>query len=769
MTPTIWNLLQRGRLAWLCVSLLTSASLSGAQPAIQPRAVRPSAATQTDFQDQARLAIIVGIANYPESSQLPSLKYTARDAQAIADALSKKGYKVRALLNEQAGTQAVREALVALKSQVRGDATVIFYFAGHGMTVQDKMFLATHGATASSLGTSGLSQTEVDQLLQDSGAKRRIMWIDACRNTAIPGSRSTPLLRTAVRLAVSRGTRVLYAAAGDKESFEADEFQHGVFTYYLAEGLNGKAAQTDGFITFGDLAEYVTARVMDWGFTKGRQQEPHAAGEHSGDFLVAVSELPSSPPPAPATPPRDAPPNGLTPLVPTNARPDTALVADIRRMHDDEQWAESLPVLNRLLSAQPNSSELLALRSHAYSHLNRQADALAEGERAVKQGPKDAEAYLRRGEALLGANRMLEAIADFDRAIKLNPKEAEAFGNRGFALATQGQHKQAVEAFTQGLAVRKDKYDLWFGRGVSRFQLGERETALSDMSEAVALRPREPALYRERANIYLALRQYDAALRDANQALKLDPDDPYALLTRGAIYGEVGKVQQGIEDLRYALRLRPDLKDAADALRALELQAGRSPSAPANSPLGPTAGADESLSYARLLDNVTAAMRTQRYAEAGQLIEQMIQLDPGRADAWSLRGMLAMTAYDNLPAAHESFENALARGGDAAFRVGHDHGTDQAPCFGVIGVTANGISFSGDTGGHQFRLPYSSIREAAINQLYGSAFGMFHIKTGPADGNRTFNFVVVRPTDSTIVNRRPDAEMLLGLINRRRQ
>ena len=767
------NFLSRSRLWSLCaVCVLTGVSTSSAQPAIQPRTIRPSASTQSEFQDQARLAIVVGIATYPDSSQLPSLNYTARDAQAIAEALKQNGYRVRTLLNEPAGTQAVREALRALKSQVRSDATVIFYFAGHGMSAQNTLYLATHGSTASSLTTTALSQTEVDQLLQESGAKRRIMWIDACRNTAAPGSRSLALARTPMRFAISRGTRVLYAAASDKESFEAEQLQHGVFTHFLVEGLNGKAAQPDGFITFEDLASYVTVQVADWGFTSGRAQEPHSDGEHSGDFLIAASGRSApTPPPAPA-PAASLAATLTTSRAPADHRPSVAPSAEVRQMHEDERWADSLPVLNRLLSEQPNSPELLALRAHAYSHVNRQADALAEAERAVRNGPQNAEAYLRRGEALLGSNRAAEAIADFDRSIKLNPNDAEAWGNRGFALASQGQHKQAVEAYTKGLAVRKDRYDLWYGRGVSRFQLGERETALADLSEAVALRPREHALYRDRANVYLVLRQYDSALRDANQALKLDPDDPDSLVTRGVIYREVGNQQKAIEDLRYALRLRPDLKDAADALRALESNAGRSPSATASSGPGPTAGPTsppESLSYVRLQDDVSAAMLAQRYAEAGQLVEQMIRLDAGRSEGWSLRGVLAMTAYDNLPMAYESFENAIARGGDAASRVAHDHGADQPPCFGVMAVTADGVSFSGDTGGHQFRVPHTGVREAAINQLYGSAFGMFHIKTAPTHGNQTFNFVVVRPNDTTIVNRRPDAEMLLGIINRRRR
>ena len=127
-----------------------------------------------------------------------------------------------------------------------------------------------------------------------------------------------------------------------------------------------------------------------------------------------------------------------------------------------------------------------------------------------------------------------------------------------------------------------------------------------------------------------------------------------------------------------------------------------------------------------------------------------------------------MVAFDNLTAAYESFENALARGGDASFRLAHDHGPDQQPCFGVLSIAQGNVSFNGETGGHQFRWPYATIREAAINEFYGSAIGMFHIKAQGGDGTKTFNFAVVRPADRQIVNRRPDAEMLLGFVNRRR-
>ena len=56
-------------------------------------------------------------------------------------------------------------------------------------------------------------------------------------------------------------------------------------------------------------------------------------------------------------------------------------------MHDRDAWGDSLPLLKRLIDEQPKSPELLALRSHAYSHLERPSEALADGQQAVKLGP----------------------------------------------------------------------------------------------------------------------------------------------------------------------------------------------------------------------------------------------------------------------------------------------------------------------------------------------------------------------------------------------
>ena len=170
-------------------------------------------------------------------------------------------------------------------------------------------------------------------------------------------------------------------------------------------------------------------------------------------------------------------------------------------------------------------------------------------------------------------------------------------------------------------------------------------------------------------------------------------------------------------------------------------------------------------SYGRLLDETVGAIGARRMDAAANLVEQLISSDPARGEGWALRGLLAMQVYGNLQVAYQSYSNAIARGGKASFRVVHDHGTDRPPCIGSLEMTAAALDFKADDGGHRFSWPLNVIREAAINGLYGSAVGMFHIKAPTPGSGDTFNFAATRVTDVQVVNRRADAQLILQMMN----
>lgn len=65
--------------------------------------------------------------------------------------------------------------------------------------------------------------------------------------------------------------------------------EHGVFTYFLLEGLSGRADQTHkGFITVNDLTTYTLDGLRRWNVTHGGiLQEPTARVEGVGDMILA--------------------------------------------------------------------------------------------------------------------------------------------------------------------------------------------------------------------------------------------------------------------------------------------------------------------------------------------------------------------------------------------------------------------------------------------------------------------------------------------------
>ena len=115
-----------------------------------------------------------------------------------------------------------------------------------------EQYLATYEASAEDLDQSGISVRELRTMLEDSSAPRKLMFLDACRNVTTPGAKDAAApIEPMAELAASRGLRVLVSTGPTTRSFEYDDLKHGLFTYYLLEGLEAAAARPDGLVTFG--------------------------------------------------------------------------------------------------------------------------------------------------------------------------------------------------------------------------------------------------------------------------------------------------------------------------------------------------------------------------------------------------------------------------------------------------------------------------------------------------------------------------------------
>jgi len=119
-----------------------------------------------------------------------------------------------------------------------------------------------------------------------------------------------------------------------------------------------------------------------------------------------------------------------------------------------------------------------------------------------------------------------------------------------------------------------------------------------------------------------------------------------------------------------------------------------------------------------------------------QFLNQAVQLDPSRPQAYNFLGELELYSMRQLGPAVQHYKAALEHGGEATFHVFHDHGGTgfTRHCSGWLSVSKSGIRFEAFDSLHKFRATSSEIFEAKRNRLGGGQVGPLRIG---GNGNTT--------------------------------
>jgi len=251
-------------------------------------------------------AVVVGVSEY-KNPGIPSLKYADRDAEALANFLRRPeggGYDddhMRVLLNKEATLQNVRDALINFLNQAIDMDLVMIYFAGHGAPEPARpqnIYLLTYDSDPASLGTSAFPMWDIQTVLaRYISAKRVIVFSDACHSGNISVNFATRGLGTTEQNLVNQyltdlskskeGVVVFTASASGEVSQEFPEMAHGVFTYYLLEGLEGKADYDNDYtVTINELMQYVEEQVKRK--THGAQNPTRSQTNYDKDMTISI-------------------------------------------------------------------------------------------------------------------------------------------------------------------------------------------------------------------------------------------------------------------------------------------------------------------------------------------------------------------------------------------------------------------------------------------------------------------------------------------------
>ncbi len=248
--------------------------------------------------------VSISVSNYQDSRF--NLKYAVEDGHDMAKMFADSGFIVDTLFNQNA----TRENILAIKQklmQTKVDDEVILYVSGHGLLDKNyDFYFATYDMNFKNPAERGILYDDLEGLLDGIPARKKLLLMDAChsgevdkddirisdslladneaqgdlkvykKGTDLEGEEGSGLgLQNSFELMqelfanLSRGSGavVISAASGVGYALESAEWNNGVFTYCILNGLkneDGKIpadSNKDGQVSVSELKDYVSAEV----------------------------------------------------------------------------------------------------------------------------------------------------------------------------------------------------------------------------------------------------------------------------------------------------------------------------------------------------------------------------------------------------------------------------------------------------------------------------------------------------------------------------
>jgi len=233
-----------------------------------------------------RWAVITGISRY-QDTRIPSLRYGSEDARLFYDWIISPnggGYapsNVKLMIDQDATVRNFRKALFEWLGQALKEDMVSIYFAGHGSSQSpdhpDNLFFLLYDTQYENIASTGFPMWDIETALKRFIKARKIVVIaDACHAAGVGqpfdlarrADRSIKVSPIAAGLQnLSKvGDGVCIISASDDKQFSQESARwgggHGVFTYFLLEGLSGEADYNkDNCVSLGELIPYLSEQV----------------------------------------------------------------------------------------------------------------------------------------------------------------------------------------------------------------------------------------------------------------------------------------------------------------------------------------------------------------------------------------------------------------------------------------------------------------------------------------------------------------------------
>ncbi|MDF1590405.1 MAG: caspase family protein [Desulfobacterales bacterium] len=238
-------------------------------------AIQEITASYKLIQKPSLYALVIGINEYKNPKL--QLNFAVADATLFAETLSKGALSlfdkvdIKKLSTKEETTRENILNELKFMQALNPDDLFVFYVASHGTVDDGEYFLITSNVgslSTAKLKTDAVSQNTLKELVANIPATKKLIVIDTCSAGKLGDAIQTAMLTrgmsedTAMKvLSRAVGSTILSASTSLQEALEGYN-GHGLFTFVLADGLNGKADKSkSGFVKTTELADYVDNEV----------------------------------------------------------------------------------------------------------------------------------------------------------------------------------------------------------------------------------------------------------------------------------------------------------------------------------------------------------------------------------------------------------------------------------------------------------------------------------------------------------------------------
>lgn len=268
--------------------------------------ITPPKPRDTTIQGPQTFAMIMGISSY---KYVRPLTYADKDAEMFRDFLKSPGGgntpddNIFCLLNDEALSSTFWTKgwkWLNAKRLQKGDRLFI-YLAGHGDAIdEDQFFYIAYDCNPAGDKNNYLAGGVIQlynlklKIQRETGKGVEVYFImDACRTNELPGGREGQgFLNTAIS-EKRAGEVIMLATGAGQESLEDASIGsgHGLFTYYLVDGLAGladKEVEPDNKVTLAEIQKYIDKNVPQIAEDVfKRKQDPYFCCNENSDKIVS--------------------------------------------------------------------------------------------------------------------------------------------------------------------------------------------------------------------------------------------------------------------------------------------------------------------------------------------------------------------------------------------------------------------------------------------------------------------------------------------------